>query len=98
MVRRLFRLPLSSRQRLVIFLAVRVIRSRPDSLVYICRDIGLDMSVTTYVLQGMYGMPHSNAKMLAFQSPAWGPEKVEATTELHDRLWEWVEDEGRKHS
>jgi hypothetical protein len=98
MVRRLFGLPLSPRQRFVVFLAVRIIRARPDSLVYICRDIGLDMSLTTYVLQSMYRMPHGNAKMLAFQSPAWGREKVEATIELHERLWEWAEHEGRKHS
>jgi hypothetical protein len=83
-------------QRTLLFVLVKVLRTPPDTLVYVCRDIGLDRSSTTYLLSWLYKIRHGEAKQFSFLSPAWGQKAVKENLELHEQLFEWLKAEAKQ--
>ena len=83
-------------QRALLFVLVRVFGTRVDTLVYVCRDIGLDRGLTTYLLRRLYKIDHAAAKRLSFLSPAWGEKAVKENLELHEQLFKWLEAEAKQ--
>jgi hypothetical protein len=83
---------LSWKERLIVGFAVRFCRIQSDTLIYLCRDLGLQAGKIRFLIEFYYEKSASEAKFLALSSPAWG-EKSKQMLQLNEEGFAYLEDQ-----
>jgi hypothetical protein len=60
------------KKRIIIWSFVRIVKLKPDTFVYMCRDLDIKVGEIAFLLEYYFSIEPSRAKRIAFSSTAWG--------------------------
>ncbi|MDQ6433631.1 hypothetical protein RB623_06145 [Mesorhizobium sp. LHD-90] len=86
----IFREKLQANHRMIFQILVRYCNMKPDTFIYIARDMGYSPGICAIFIRNYYNMSEFDAKTMAFNSQAWG-EGRKVNEQLHDNLEKFVE-------
>lgn len=75
------------KKRAVLWTIARLIHLKPDTFVFVCRDMGLDVGEIAYLVEYYFRLDSSLAKRISFGSAAWAdvnPSLVESSNAAFD--------------
>jgi hypothetical protein len=60
------------KNRIVLWCLIKIFNLKPDSFVYVGRDLNIKVGEIAFLLEYYFNIEHSRAKSMAFSSTAWG--------------------------
>jgi hypothetical protein len=77
------------KKRIIFAIAVKLLKIRCDTFVFLCRDLEIPVGKTVFLLEFYYRLDPAKSKKMAFSSSAWG-DKAEGMVRLNEEGFDYL--------